>query len=905
MLRRRFLLGVTFPLWLRLTSGKSEAAFAIFQTSSSVVAAVIQQQNVPIGGIGLTRGLTMALDGTMLTWNDSVGPYKGSTAAIPGKNASPFTPWTQVIRGGTVGGFGGTNFPSSWLQAPTPYIGQGCVEIATVANNSSMMLAMICGIAGHSVTNLFKSTDGGTTWTLTNFPTNSLSSNNDTPPNPGQWAQSIAIDPNNNNNLWASDGTTVRVSLDGGDTWNTCASLPTAQCFAMAFDPTTPNRLVVGSYGNGLYVSTNANLGTSATFTLISASVTEPGEGRFGSDGTYYCTNGGTFAGIWRLTAANVFSQLTNASGSSSVAVDPNNPARVATWSSGNSSLGGQGVLIMNGSGSPANSGSPTFVAPGNKSMGSTPDAPHVGNSFNNVNGTGANGNTTMTNGNGLWFDPWTTTSTTTINLSSLSAGGSTGNITVPANIPNITVGRQLRCTNTGTPSNYFIFNVGSYNAATGVLSGTIIGAAQGFYLGGPIGGSGSFSAWTISAERVYMNSGPGGGPVYLDGFTSGTQNVGSCTFGLEGSSIYDIIWPVGGNPVLVTQDRGIFPVVRNPWNAGGGVVDCWGFGNYTSLFEATTLAVIPGSSPLSFITGGFSGFLINDTNINDVGDWNQPSNQPAGNTGVVAAANANVFVSSGGPGSSGQGMYYTQNAGASAWTIMPSPAPTSDWTSQAPFITGHTLDFDTTTTGPFVFYAWNNGDGYVYEMSVPASGTPTVTKQGQPCPTGAVPGPGCTMKCVPGHTGHLFWSAGDTDTSTSLSQVFSTHPNGGTTTGNFSRLQFSSNNGSTWTTLSSTQEVLTFGLGAPVTGGSGYPAIYAVGWCGGGQYGLYQCINFNPASIGSETWTLISNYIGTYGIGLPVCVAGDPNQQGRCIVGTNGNGASIFETIGQPNSWY
>jgi hypothetical protein len=867
--------------------------------AGSGASGAISQQNLPIGGIGLTRGMTMAADGTLLTWNDSTGPYKNTTALIPGSNSAPFTAWTQIIRGGTVGGAGGTNFPSSWLQAPTGYLGQGCVEIATVYGNSNFMMAMINGVAGHPTTNLFKSTDGGVTWTLTNFPTNSRNANDFT--FPGHYAQSICIDPNNNNIAWVTGDTNTQVTLDGGTTWNTCASLPAAQCYAMAYDPTTPNRLVVGSVGNGLYVSTNANLGTSATFTHIASSTANPGEGRFGSDGTYFCTNGSTTNGVWRLTSANVFSQILSGIGTdaNTVAVDPNNPARVFTWISGGSPFG-DGPLVMNTTA--ANSGSPSWVGQSVKAMSATPDATHVANSFNNVNGTGGFGNTFLSCTTGLWFDPWTTTSATSINLSGLAAGGATGSIVVTASIPNITTGRQLRCTNTGTPGNYFIFNVTSYSGTS--LQGTIISTAQGGYLGGPIGGSGTFSAWTISAERVYMSSGPGGGPTYVDGFVSGTQSVGSCTFGLEGASVYDAVWPVGGNPILACQDRGIFPVQLNPWNSGAGVISQWGFGAYNGLFQATTIAVSP-SDPLFWISGGFSGFLKN-SNTPATHAWTSTT-QPAGNTGVVACGNSNVFISTGTSASSTQSMYYSQNGGTS-WTIMPAPAPTSGWTWQDPFITSHSLDLDTTTTGPFVFYAWNAGDGFVYQISLPTAGSPTVTQKAQLTNgTTKIPGPGLTFKCVRGNAGHLFWSAGEVDSSTTVAQIFANHPNGGTTAGNFTRLQFSSNSGGTFTTLSTTQEVITFGLGAPSTdaGTSGYPTIFAVGWCGGGQYGLYRCINFNPASLGSETWTLLSNYIGTYGIGLPVCVAGDPNQEGRCIVGTNGNGAAIFQQSGKTNSWF
>lgn len=849
----------------------------------------ILSQNLPIGGIGLTRGITMAADGTILTWNDSVGPYKGNTASIPGTNTAPFTPWRQAINGGGATG----NFPSNWLQSPTPYIGQGCYSIACPSNNSNFVYAMICGESAEPVTYLFKSTDGCSTWTLTNFPVNSLDSNGG---QPGVFSQSICIDPNNNSNAWVTGDSNVLVTLDGGSTWNSCASLPTAQCFAMAFDPTTPNRLIVGSLGNGLYVSTNANLGTSATFTHITSSIASPGEGRFGSDGVYYCTNGATKGGIYRVIGTTFVQIFTDSSVDTyTVAIDPNNPARVFSWSSQNNGVG-NGPLVMNTTA--ANTGSPSFTTQGDKAMPtSTPDSPLVGISFNNINGTGVNGNTFLTNGTGLWFDPWTTTSVTTINLSSLSSGGTTGVIVVPAGISNITVGRQLRCTNTGTPANYFIFNVASYSGTS--LQGTIISAAQGGYLGGPIGGTTSASAWTISAERVYMNSGPGGGPTFVDGFVSGTQTIKSCAYGLEGSAILDVVWPVGGNPILVTQDRGIFPIVRNPWNAGAGVVDGYGYGQYQGLNQSNNIAVSP-ANPAFWIAGSDAGFLTSSGG-GIVGTWNATANQPAAGVGPVACANANVFLSCGGPGAANQGIQYTQNAGGSAWTNMPSPAPTSGWAANAPFQNSHVLDLDTTTTGPFVFYGWNSGDSFVYQMSVPAAGTPTVTKKGSTSATGL--GPGTALKCVSGNAGHLFWAAGEISNSHTLATVFSDHPNGASA--GFTRLQFSKDQGATWTQLTTTQEVITVGLGPATTGGSGYPTIGAIGWCGGGQYGFYVCTNFNPLSLGSETWTLVTNYIGTYGLSTPISCSGDPNQQGRWIIGTNGNGAVILQRSGLANGWF
>jgi hypothetical protein len=553
-------------------------------------------------------------------------------------------------------------------------------------------------------------------------------------------------------------------------------------------------------------------------------------------------------------------------------AVDPNNPARVFL-SAGN---GGLNMCI-----SAANTGTPTWTGQPSINLTDT-DAPAVYTFYN--------GGLSVLQ---IAFDPWTTTSSTSINLSGLSAGGSTGTITVLSGIANITVGRQLRCANTGTPTNYFIFTVTSYSGTS--LQGTIISSAQGGYLGGPIGGTGSFSAWTISAERVYS---AGDGMIYYEGFSSSTQNAITCKFGIEGSYIADVKWPIGGNPAMTTEDRMVFQVPTNPWQATIGVVT--GYSPVSGPLQASYLDYSK-TDPTFWVSNSWAGTWYS-TQSAKVSTFTKYTNQPVvtgTNAGPVAIAASNFMVVS----DNANGVFYTQNGASigATWSLMPSPAPTSGWAFGNPFQPAATMCSDrTTTSAPYIFYGLNS-DGHIYKMSVPASGSPTVIKM-RKVGTSTLVGTQAKLDSVNGHAGHLFYCAGNFDvTSHNYTALFAKHPAGG-----HQRLAFSPDGGSTWTFLTSTQEVVMFAVnGAAVPGGSGYPTIYACGWCGGGPYGIHQCINFNPLSLGSETWTQVGTWVGDFGLEMPSAMGADPNQYNRFIIGTAGGGAAIFENPSLTNAWY
>jgi hypothetical protein len=842
-------------------------------SSGAVLAASIQTQPLRIGGIGETRCITIAQDGTMIAWNDTTGAWKGDTAAIPGNGPGTYQ-WQSLLNS--------ANAPSSWLQAPTPYLGwqPSTFHVGTVANNSSLIYMMYNIYQGSSWSGvLLKSTDKGQTWSLTNYPLNGNNGNgqNGAGAEPGVASQTTVIDPNNNNIVWASDGAQLRVSVNGGGTWasvNPAGSAAPAS--AMCYDTTSgttggsTNRLIVGVQGQGIYVSTDAYNGASAHWSLISGSTTSPGIGRIGSDGVYYCTDFSARNVLYRL-AVGGSSMATIFSGTTFYGfdVDPNNPARVFIAKDG-------GGLIM--CTTAANTGTPSWSsAPGSLNLDST-DAPgqYTFNSFVNE--------IQMT------FDPWTTASSSTINLSSLSAGGATGVITVPANIPNITVGRQLRCTNTGTPGNYFVFNVTSYVGNS--LQGTVIGSAQGGYLGGPKGGSGSFSAWTISAERVYAT---GDGPVVLDGFSTGTQNIATCKFGIEGSYIADVKWPLGGNPAMTCEDRMVFQVPTSPWAATIGVVT--GYSPASGPLQSSYLDHCK-TDPGFWLNSSWAGIWFSASGAK-VGTFVEYTNQLNGGGPVASATPDYNLVAD-----PSVGMFYTRNGStiAATFTQMPAGTPTSGWAFGAPFLPAATMCADRVIGAtPFIFYALNS-DGHIYKFSVPASGIPTVTQGGFVNGSSTTVGAQPKLDSVNGRAGHLFYCPGAADiTSNSYATLFSNHPSGGDT-----RLAFSSNGGATWTFLTSTQEVIMFAVnGAIVPGGNGYPTIYACGWCGGGSYGIYQCINFDPANLGSENWIKVATYGGAFDLMLPSAMGADPNQYNRFITGSAGGGAAIFESPNLSNGWY
>lgn len=122
------------------------------------------------------------------------------------------------------------------------------------------------------------------------------------------------------------------------------------------------------------------------------------------------------------------------------------------------------------------------------------------------------------------------------------------------------------------------------------------------------------------------------------------------------------------------------------------------------------------------------------------------------------------------------------------------------------------------------------------------------------------------TLKSVPGHVGHLFFSTGPLDGEPDFSALF----------------KRSSDGGATWTAVPNLTNVHAFGFGKAAAGGA-YPAIYAVGYLNK-AYGVWR------SSDNALTWQRIADYpLGSLD-GIKA-VDGDKEVFGKVYVAFGGSG--------------
>lgn len=822
-------------------------------------------QNLNISGGGFNLGFDMASDGTMMPQVDIFGAYVGSTVVG--------TAWQQLVTQSAM--------PASYTSTPTPLLFGGAWAVKIDPTNSNNLWMMYCIQQAGNLTALLKSTNKGATWSTTGFPLMSGQSQTSS----GRVVNGrIAINPNNGD-VWASSTTDLYVSQDGGSTFTKVSggTLPSATGGAgfvgMQFDPTTPNRMFVGNPGNGIYVSTNANLGASAAWTLISGSSTTPGRAKIASDGNYYFNNQAQSTTLWRIDTSNNLTSTTptGASGIAAFAIDPNNPARVVTLDFGQINFGG-----------PINGTMAWSSRNVNFSVSAT-DAPWQQFSQGPQNVAE------------VYFDPFVTTSAT-----SNTIGTGTKTFTVSAGL-NIASGDLIRVTNTDTPTNYML-GTASYSGTTLTLTVLTSAAAPGGYLGSNTGGSGTFTAWTITKERLWIST--GFGMYWCDGLyttTGGTGGNGafvwnSQNFGMEDLVAREVIWPTGNVPVLANADKAVFQVPNNPFGASVGLSD-FGPNHSAALTEGTAIDWASALSSTIFMVSGTNDTPFQGVNTSNgaAGSWTSfvsggGTNPPAGGAMTIAAYDANNVI----VGAPSAALAFTNNGGTSWASVTGASIPTTGWAfpslGNPPNPQSQPLCADRGGAAA-TFYGVNmngNTTNGIYKI---VSGTATLLLSGALDPRTDVFAP--ILKCVPGNSGHLFYTGGSlvdaTGLYSSIANVVAFVPS--TTT-----YPFKFWNGSTLTALSTVSGVLAYGFGAAAAGQS-YPSIYIAGWVSS-TYGIWRCDTFNPTSPSSSC---VWNNVGTFARGwldYPTTIEGDPSQWGRFIIGHQGSGYAIGQVMGQPNSW-
>jgi photosystem II stability/assembly factor-like uncharacterized protein len=161
----------------------------------------------------------------------------------------PSNPAT-VYTGGTNGLYKSTDKGETWTQTST--LGPGFRDVNAVAIDpiDSNIVYMAEGIE-KVMGELSKSTDGGTTWTdITGTTAYSVAA--------------LVIDPQDSSTIYAGTGGGPQAgpaglgmyrSTDGGDTWTKLDGIPDVSVPAIAIDPLDSDHIVVGTMGHGVMVS--------------------------------------------------------------------------------------------------------------------------------------------------------------------------------------------------------------------------------------------------------------------------------------------------------------------------------------------------------------------------------------------------------------------------------------------------------------------------------------------------------------------------------------------------------------------------------------------------------------------------------------------------------------------------
>lgn len=368
-----------------------------------------------------------------------------------------------------------------------------------------------------------------------------------------------------------------------------------------------------------------------------------------------------------------------------------------------------------------------------------------------------------------------------------------------------------------------------------------------------------------------------GVGVWYSTPSTGASVTWNSQTAGIENLTGIQITSAQGGNPFLSAWDFQVFDIV-NPnvyatsstrGTVSGGfteIAGAWGV-DYASQNTSTIVCIC--NSNIG--DGDFSGYSSNGG-----GSWSQfgavPSGVPATNYGgAIAAASSNVMVWI----TSNNGKLYETSNGGATWTA-PSitgiaTSGTIGWHDNY-FLNRSNVCADRAAVNT-TFYAYNEGSAGstagIYKGTYNGSTwTWTAALSGA---VGSNTSFNAELKCVPGNAGDMYFTAGN--------QTPGPYPH------SQSFYECTDTAGTVaCSAIANVQEVWAFGFGSAKPGGSGYPAVYIVGWVSG-LFGVWRSTDH------ALTWTNLG--IPLNNLDQIVAVSGDSNVYGKVYVQFHTSGAA------------
>ncbi|MBX7222524.1 MAG: IPT/TIG domain-containing protein [Blastocatellia bacterium] len=308
------------------------------------------------GNPGFQGSLRAIQPETSGTWRRS-GPEGGTVGVVAFHPTNP----SIIFAGGRGGLFRSTDGGATWTESDAGMTNFAVNTLAFTPSNPQIMYAgTVFDIAQPQV---FKSLDGGITWVAAS---QGFTFGN---------CENLVVHPQNPNILYVVGGQRVYKSTDGAANWNVTPlqmSVSTSLNASLVIDPLTPETLYVTCHDQGVYKSVNggatwANSGTGLTATLYGALAIDPVNPATLYLGYYYggvakSTNGGL---TWSQTGLG-------AGGITDLMVDPQSPNRVyaATFNSGlmKTENGGTSWIPLN-NGLPSNAISTCALFPGNPSQ--------------------------------------------------------------------------------------------------------------------------------------------------------------------------------------------------------------------------------------------------------------------------------------------------------------------------------------------------------------------------------------------------------------------------------------------------------------------------------------------------------------------------------------------------------